>query len=175
MMLEEEAIQLIAGAINNGKAAQIWADLGCGTGTFTMALGSLLPAGSIIHAIDRQSQNLPQQFGNACIHFHRADFEKDTLPFNDADGILLANALHYVKDQQSLLAQLTSRLRQEGRFLLIEYDRRQANRWVPYPLPLADAIHLFHSIGFNNFQKLNERPSIYGQGTMYSCMASREN
>jgi precorrin-6B methylase 2 len=36
-----------------GARAQRWCDLGCGAGTFTLALATLLPPGSVIHAIDK--------------------------------------------------------------------------------------------------------------------------
>ena len=35
-------------------------DLGCGTGTFTFALATLLPPGTVIHAIDKDERSLSQ-------------------------------------------------------------------------------------------------------------------
>jgi len=42
-MQQENAISLIRDGVT-GTIDQYWADLGCGSGTFTMALKSLLPA-----------------------------------------------------------------------------------------------------------------------------------
>jgi hypothetical protein len=52
------------------------------------------------------------------------------------DGMLSANALHFVRDAESVLPQLAAWLRPGGRVVLIEYDRRPASRWVPYPIPI---------------------------------------
>lgn len=167
----DEATALIAAGIDKNLSAQSWADLGCGSGTFTRALASLLAAGSIIHAIDRQRQSLPAQYKNATIHFEQADFENDELQLNNLDGILLANSLHYVRDQYAMMARLKTCLQPKGRFLLVEYDHRRANRWVPYPIPFQDSSKLLHSNGFTHVEKLGERPSAYGQATMYSLVA----
>jgi ubiquinone/menaquinone biosynthesis C-methylase UbiE len=170
-MQTEDAIALITGAVDHRMVPQTWAELGSGSGTFTKALASLLPTTSTIHAIDRQMQTLPKRYKNADIHFKQADFEKDSIDLNNLNGILLANALHYVKDQQSLMAKLATCLQQNGRFLLIEYDHRKPNRWVPYPVPFASAKEIFAAIGFN-VTKLAERASAFGDATMYSCIAS---
>ena len=172
-MLPEVAIRLIAPAIDNTLSAQTWADLGCGSGTFTRALASVLPPSSHIHAIDQQQQSLPQQFRNADIAFRQADFGQEPLLLNNLDGILLANALHYIKEAQSLLKRLSGYLTPGGRFLLVEYDRRRANRWVPYPISFEDAKEMFAAINFANILKIDEQPSAYGQATLYSCVASR--
>lgn len=56
-MKRQEAVNLIEKAIQYSDKPQIWADLGCGDGTFTHALAHLLPNGSHIYAIDAQAQN----------------------------------------------------------------------------------------------------------------------
>ena len=48
-----EAIELIQKINIPGNKPQVWADLGCGDGLFTRALATLLPEGSIIHAVDK--------------------------------------------------------------------------------------------------------------------------
>jgi ubiquinone/menaquinone biosynthesis C-methylase UbiE len=166
----DEAAALIREAIATNGELQVWADLGCGSGTFTRALASLLPAGSTVHAIDRQSQIIPRQYRNAIIKFRQADFENDDLHIENLDGILLANSLHYVQDQKAVITKLAKILKPEGRCLLVEYDHRKANRWVPYPIPFEDASKLLRSVGFKQVKKSGERPSAFGQATMYSCV-----
>lgn len=56
-MKQTDAIALINKGIT-AHSPQHWADLGCGSGTFTNALFHLLPAGSQIEAIDRQFNTL---------------------------------------------------------------------------------------------------------------------
>ena len=172
-MTRLQAVELIGAGIDS-KAAQSWADLGCGSGTFTTALASLLPSKSTIHAVDIQPQSFPSYVGEVQVRFYEYDFTKDDLPFSDLDGILMANSLHYVSEPLTLIKRLSVKLKQEtGRFLIVEYDRRNANRWVPYPIPFNDAVKLFAAAGYNKIIKTGERPSRYGQATIYAITACR--
>lgn len=167
-----DAITLIQSAAIQEKPAG-WADLGCGSGTFTRALASLLPVDSHIYAVDKtrqQIQPVPQK--NVSIHFYKADFSKDLLPFSSLNGILMANALHYVRDKMPLLKKLKKNLLPDGLFLIVEYDITQANPWVPYPINFTQLQQLFLDAGFTNCKKLGERPSVYQNGNLYACQAS---
>ena len=96
-----------------GNVPQRWADLGCGTGTFTCALAELLPSGSTITAMDRDAktlQQVPEQHGGTRIVKQVGDFIQDALPSTDLDGILLANALHFVRHQADLIRVLMEHL-----------------------------------------------------------------
>ena len=46
-----DAIDMLANADVDALGPTIWADLGCGDGTFTVALADGLASGSLIHAI----------------------------------------------------------------------------------------------------------------------------
>jgi hypothetical protein len=49
-----DAVRLIGGR-DLSAADETWADLGAGDGTFTRALATVLPVGSVIHAMDRDA------------------------------------------------------------------------------------------------------------------------
>ena len=51
-MRPRDAIDMLAESGVDALGPTIWADLGCGDGTFTLALASLLAPGSTIHAMD---------------------------------------------------------------------------------------------------------------------------
>ena len=73
----DEAAALIAGVRRHAREAETWADLGSGNGIFTRALATLLPAGSMIHAMDhdaRALKEIPPVFGAASIVTHVGDF-----------------------------------------------------------------------------------------------------
>jgi hypothetical protein len=66
-----EATELIWIDKISGDRAQTWCDLGCGTGTFTLALATLLSPGSVIHAIDKNEKSLsqiPDRYQEVTIH-----------------------------------------------------------------------------------------------------------
>src|SRR3954471_12053386 len=118
-----DAITLIQAADIGTTIPATWADLGCGTGTFTHALAHLLAPQSTIYAVDSTRQHLPSPTSNNVeVVFQQADFVRAALPFPPLDGILMANALHYVQDKATLLERLKTYLADSGMFIIVEYD-----------------------------------------------------
>ena len=145
--------------------SQTWVDLGCGSGTFTEALASLLPAGSSIWAIDKDPQKLaaiPDKFEEVNINKSILDFLDLDYPFDSVDGIFMANALHYVQKKRSFLKDLSSYLASPGKLIIIEYEVRYANPWVPYPINRAELVEILDGLSFQNTQVLGEMNSRYG-------------
>jgi trans-aconitate methyltransferase len=146
------------------KEIQHWADLGCGSGTFTIALAELLPPGSEIYAIDVKRQALPKTHNGVTIHFEQLNFERELLPYSGLNGILMANSLHYIKDKSRLIQRLAA-----PRFIVVEYENRMANPWVPYPVNSTALNDIFSTLGYQT-QPLANTPSRFG-GSMYSMLA----
>ena len=65
-----------------------------------------------------------------------------------------------------------ARVRPGGRIVLIEYDRRAASRWVPYPIPIARLPALARSAGLSAAAITSTRPSAFG-GILYVAAADR--
>jgi len=154
--------------------ATAWADLGCGRGTFTLALAELLAPGSTIHAMDRDGAALrpmPREHHGVRIATYRGDFTSAAWPFGDLDGILMANSLHYVEDQAGFIraceARMTSR-----RFLIVEYDTDAANRWVPYPVSKTRLTSLFTAAGYSSIEFLGSRPSAFRRAALYAAIVT---
>ena len=169
-MKESDAIELIrAGVLKNSKAN--WADLGSGSGTFTKALAHLLKPGSTILAVDKENYPIISPNDPVAIISQQADFTTATLP-HSLDGILMANSLHYVKDQLSFIQQLSRHLNPQGRLLLIEYDTNRANAWVPYPITFEKLKELLLQAGYTSVSKIGEMDSVYNQNKIYACLAS---
>ncbi len=168
----QAAIDLIKTPLLDTPNPQIWADLGCGDGTFTTALASLLAPESVIHAVDknrRALRQLPAVFSEVSILPWQANFVVDALPFHNLDGLMMANSLHYVARQVVFVSQIRKLLKPDGGLLLVEYDTRASNLWVPYPLAFDRLADLFLPAGFTTIQKLNMRNSIYGRGEIYAA------
>jgi ubiquinone/menaquinone biosynthesis C-methylase UbiE len=174
-----DAVGLIADAIPYGAAT--WADLGAGDGTFTRALVELLGPGARIYAVDRDARALGglrrwAAREGANVVAVEADFTRSLeLPgLGDArlDGLLLANALHFVRDAEVVLARLTTLVQPGGRVVIVEYDRRAANRWVPYPISIERLPTLAASAGLSTPTITATRPSTFG-GILYVAAADR--
>jgi trans-aconitate methyltransferase len=168
-----DAVRLISNNAISASVPQHWADLGCGSGTFTRALASLLAPQSLIYALDTDRRSLaqiPTTFNDVTIQKQEFDFVNQPLPFNVVNGMLLANSFHYVKDKEALIVNLKSHLAKDGSLLLVEYDTAQGNQWVPYPLTYDSLGQLFKNAGFNTIRKLGEHPSVYRRMNMYAAL-----
>jgi SAM-dependent methyltransferase len=151
MMRPRDAIAMLSGSGVELLGATTWADLGCGDGTFTLALADLLPSGSAIHAIDRDDsalRQIPSIHNGVIITTHHGDFAKPAWPFAAVDGILMANSLHYVEKQAAFIRQCEQQMKSPHRFLIVEYDTSEPSRWVPFPVSFARLIELFERAGY---------------------------
>jgi SAM-dependent methyltransferase len=174
-----DAVDLIASA-SPGLGGR-WADLGAGDGTFTRALAELLGPASVIYAVDRDARAVAElqawaSAAKAKVIPVKGDFTRPlALPkLDDAmlDGMLLANALHFVRDAEDALVRLVERLKPGGRVIFVEYDRRAANRWVPFPISLEQLPGLAAAAGLGEPVVTAIRPSNYG-GDLYVAVARR--
>ncbi len=85
--------------------AGAWADLGAGSGAFTLALRELVGAEAAIYAVDQDRGALRElerayraRFGDAQnLHILPEDFTR-ALQFPPLDGVVMANSLHYYKN-----------------------------------------------------------------------------
>jgi ubiquinone/menaquinone biosynthesis C-methylase UbiE len=169
-MKSSEAIELIRAPAIDWLRPQSWCDLGCGSGTFTLALADLLVAGSTIHAVDldqRALEVIPEEHHGVAIRKILGDMRSPSLRLPPVDGILMANSLHFVEDQPLLLKKLLS---VTENFLIVEYERSKPSRWVPHPVGFDRLCQLFNSIGVERVEKLSTRQSLFG-GTLYSALA----
>jgi trans-aconitate methyltransferase len=179
-MSPSDALALLAPAFRSNSSITYksranptrWADLGCGAGTFTLALASLLQSQSTIYAVDRKPAIRTQIISNhVSIESLKADFAKDPLP-RDLDGILMANSLHFVKDKPALIQNLRrTTLRPQHAFLVVEYDTDRATPiWVPYPVSFTSLQSIFQAAGYSRVTRLADHPSIYNRNVIYSAL-----
>lgn len=168
----QDAINLIQNKNINTETKSVWADLGCGSGLFTNALASLLADESTIYAVDKNlsSFHKDSSLKSILIKPVELNFERTPLPFNNLDGILMANSLHYVKNKKDFFEKIKTCLNANGCFLIVEYDMEIANHWVPYPTSFLSLKKLFHDVGFSFVEKISERPSAFNRGNLYSAI-----
>jgi ubiquinone/menaquinone biosynthesis C-methylase UbiE len=171
MMEISAAIHLIKKGILQSDTPQCWADLGAGNGLFTQALASILPERSSILAIDKNEkaiESIEWNYKSVSLETYVGDFI--SLNLNKAfDGILMANALHYLGNQVEFLSRIKAMLSPAGRLIIVEYERIQPNAWVPYPINMMKLIEAGKKAGFSSIVKLEEAPSIYENAGIYSA------
>ncbi|MGH7618361.1 MAG: class I SAM-dependent methyltransferase [Gemmatimonadaceae bacterium] len=170
-MNARDAVRLIAGAIPK-DAGHVWADFGAGDGIFTRALITLLGRDAHVYAVDVDAAALASIDPSTQITKILADLATPlTLP-SVVDGAVIANTLHFMRDAGAVLAQLVTHVKPGGRVVIIEYDRRNATRWVPYPLPPSRLASVAESAGLSAPVIAARRPSAY-QGELYVAAADR--
>jgi ubiquinone/menaquinone biosynthesis C-methylase UbiE len=159
-------VALLAGGVTQGEGGA-WADLGAGTGAFTLALADLIGPHGVIHAIDRDRAALAElrsafvsAVPQAELRVHVGDFTR-RLDLADLDGVVMANSLHFVEDKRAVLALVRGYLKHGGRLLLVEYDSDQGNPWVPHPMSFETWRAIATDAGFLDTRKLATVPSRF--------------
>jgi trans-aconitate methyltransferase len=164
--------------LKDGIAGAAWADLGSGTGAFTLALAGLLGPEARIFSLDRDPRALAEQerafrgrFPGADILFLTADLAAPP-PLPPLDGVVAANSLHYVEDLARVLPRILGMLAPGGRLLVVEYEMERPTPWVPWPLPYRRLRETAGAAGFVRVRPLAERPSRFGR-PVYSAVGER--
>jgi SAM-dependent methyltransferase len=156
----------------------LWADLGAGTGAFTLALAELIGPGGQIYAVDkdrgalrRLERSVSARFPQTTVHCCSADFTQ-SLDLPPLDGVVMANVLHFQRHavRKAVVQLIRGYLRPGGRLILVEYDTDRGNRWVPYPLSYQTWQKLAAEAGLSSTNLLATRPSRF-LGQIYSALS----
>jgi SAM-dependent methyltransferase len=157
-----------------------WADIGAGSGAFTLALADLLGGGGRIVAVDRDRGALAENVGAVRARFPAVEVEPLVADFTGPlelpalDGLVAANSLHFVPRGRaaSLIGRLAAHLRPGGAFVVVEYDADHGNPWVPHPFRAADWASMAAAAGLVEPALLGRVPSRF-LGAIYSAVARR--
>jgi SAM-dependent methyltransferase len=175
-MDHHDHVRLIrAGVLGAGPR---WADLGSGDGAFTLALAELLGRPGRIVSVDRDASALGRQRRALVERFPEVSVEQRTADFSAPlelaalDGIVMANSLHFVRDQAAVLARVHDYLRDGGRLVLVEYDADAGNAWVPFPISFVRWEGLAAAAGLRDTHRLGSIPSRF-LGSIYSAVSVR--
>ena len=176
-MNHDDHVHLIESGVGRGSGG-VWADFGAGSGAFTLALRDVAGPDVEIVAVDRDRRSLEElrsamdrRFPGTRLELRVADFTAD-LDLPPLDGIVAANAIHFVREQQILLAHWRRYLKPAGRLVVVEYAAERGNRWVPYPVSFAALRRLAPAAGFTAPTLIASRPSWFMHG-MYGAVTMR--
>ncbi|HYC87108.1 MAG TPA: class I SAM-dependent methyltransferase, partial [Chryseosolibacter sp.] len=144
-------------------------------GLFTRAIATLLTPPSIIYAVDKHRgalEQLPVTICGNLIEKLALDFtHTDRLP-SGLDGILMANALHFVPEKHRFLEAIVGHLRPVGKIIVIEYDTDKGNPWVPHPISFNTLKALLSDLGLESIETLYRQPSLLTNYMLYSAVAT---
>jgi ubiquinone/menaquinone biosynthesis C-methylase UbiE len=175
-MVHKDHVSLIQDGI--GGTGGVWADLGSGTGAFTLALrdvgGESIKIYSVdqdLRALDTQKIRFSQMFPGSNVTYIKQNFAEH-LELPPLDGIIMANSLHYIEDQASFLKNIKKHLKPHGKFVLVEYNTEKGNQWVPYAVSFRTFASLATTTGFEPPKLLRKIPSEFLK-EMYSAVTVR--
>ncbi len=165
--------------VRDGVASgEVWADLGAGSGAFTLALAEMVGAAGRIIAVDKDRRALHRleaaltsSFPEVHLDVIVADFTQP-LELPALDGILMANSLHYHRRKGPILKRLSGYLGPGGRLIVVEYDTDSGNMWVPHPFSFESWETLARESGFHNTRLLAVKPSRF-LGRIFSAVSER--
>jgi SAM-dependent methyltransferase len=165
------------GVTGSGPA---WADIGAGSGAFTLALADLLGDDARITAVDRDGAALAEnaravaeRFPEATLTTLVGDLE-GPLDLPPLDGLLAANSLHFVarERQARVIATLASHLRPGAPFIVVEYDADRGNPWVPHPFSVGRWRELAAEAGLVDTVEIGRVPCRF-LGSIYAAASRR--
>lgn len=174
-------VSLLRPAIPDQTATAVWADIGAGSGAFTLALADLLGAGAQVIAVDRDrgaleanARSVRAAFSGTRLTTLVADFRRDLSHLPMLDGLVAANSLHFVprSEQVAVVSALGAFLKPGGTFLVVEYDADSGNHWVPNPFSARAWPALADAAGLVDARVLARVPSRF-LGALYSASAQR--
>jgi SAM-dependent methyltransferase len=164
-MNHADHLNLIRNGVSNRGG--VWAEFGSGRGAFTLALAELIGLNGVIYSVDKNMQALIEQDRviqsrfeehGPEMHYLAADYT-NPLDLPPLDGLLMVNSLHFQRDKKTILRAILEYLSPGGCLILVEYNIKRGNPWVPYPIPYNDWQVLAMECGFINTRILGVRPS----------------
>jgi precorrin-6B methylase 2 len=148
------------------KAGQVVADVGAGSGYFTVRLARAVGPTGRVYATDVQPEMLAlldarlkrERIGNVTTVLGTASDPR--LPADALDLVLMVDVYHELAQPQAFVRRLRSALRPGGRLVLIEY--RKEDRSVPireeHKMSVAEARAELEADGFRLDRVLNDLP-----------------
>lgn len=157
------------------QPGQVIADVGAGTGYFTLPLSSAVGADGKVYAIDGQQEMLAwierklhmTEFQN--IEMLHAEASNTSLPAARCDFFFLANLWHEIEDRAAVLAEALRVLKQGGQIAILDWRtdvERIGGPPLEHRISSADALKEMQFAGF-------EEPVITEVG-MYSWLVQGE-
>jgi ubiquinone/menaquinone biosynthesis C-methylase UbiE len=134
------------------KPSYFVADLGCGSGYFTVPISRQVKK---VYAIDVQKEMLEfleQKIQNEKIlNIETLLSKENEIPLKNksVDLLLSVNVLHEFRDKEKIISEIHRVLRHEGRAVMVDFRKEESSRGPPMSIRVSkeEAIRLFEKHG----------------------------
>src|SRR5262245_39756107 len=151
------------------KPGQVIADLGAGTGVFSVPLGHAVAPGGRVYAVEIDNGYFPIIEGKAKeskvsnLRTVLGEFTDPKLPGIDVDLAFMHDVLHHVEDRAGYLRNATNYIKRDGRFVVIDYKSEQSpHKGQPNLIVGEEQVTgWMRAAGFSKVEKVDLFPDKY--------------
>jgi|Deesub1362B_J571_1020462.scaffolds.fasta_scaffold01738_2 ubiquinone/menaquinone biosynthesis C-methylase UbiE len=148
------------------QPGQVVADLGCGSGFFTIPLAKLVGAKGTVYAVDISEEmltRLREQHPPEQVEIRQATENHIPLPTNSVDWVLLTFVYHELENRRRYLFEIRRILRENGKLWLLEWIPRNEEMGPPVQHRVAreQAVAELQEAGFRVLRSRDVNPSHY--------------
>lgn len=128
------------------EPGSVIADVGAGTGLYTLPFAEAVGAEGRVYAVDIQPYFLDHiqrgatEAGYRHVETVQATVESAELPAAAIDLVFMCDAYHHIEDPQAYLRTLKAALKPDGRLVIIDYQRGEAGTWRHDHIRAAPAV-----------------------------------
>ncbi len=146
------------------------ADLGCGSGFFTIPLGSMVGEAGKVFAVDSRPAALERLRENlnsvtrSVVRTVQADVSKTSIPSSSVDVAFVSNLLHDIDDKAEFMLEVRRMLKPTGRLVVVDWRRIEMEFGPPLEIRLDEKSvrEILKAGGFEITDTLKPDPYHYG-------------
>jgi ubiquinone/menaquinone biosynthesis C-methylase UbiE len=151
------------------KPGQVVADLGAGTGLFSVPMGQAVMPGGRVYAVEIDEGYFPMILGKATegrlsnVKTVLGEFTDPKLPAQDVDLAFMHDVLHHIEDRAGYVKNAARYLKRDGRFVVIDFKADQSPHKGQPNLIVSQAqvADWMKAVGLSKVQEIDLFPEKY--------------
>src|SRR5262249_6517649 len=151
------------------KPGQVVADLGAGTGLFSVPMAKAVAPVGRVYAVEIDQGYFPTILGKAKegklsnVKTVLGEFTDPKLPAQDVDLAFMHDVLHHIEDRAGYLKSAARYLKQNGRFVVIDFKADQSPHKAQPNLIVSEAqvTGWMKTVGLSKVQRIDLFPDKY--------------